>query len=113
MSASFWFIRPPVCMQVASIFLHPGTTSPAGSRPRATPIKKGSGPACPGLPQDSHKTPNCPVSTGVYGVQVWVSRGAAGAANSGRGQEKGGGKAAISGGGEVSLRLFSKEFLGS
>jgi hypothetical protein len=103
-----------LCMQVASIFLHPGSTSPVWVVASMTPIKNGSGPACGGLPQDAYKVSDFPVFDRVYGVSGEDSQErAARPANSGRGQEKGGGKAAISGGGVTSPRLFSNELFGS
>src|SRR4051794_17328049 len=113
MSASFWFIRPPVCMQVASIFLHPGRTTPAWAVASTPPIKKRSDPARPGPPHDSHKTPNSPVSTGVTVCpDIGVKRRREGRIIAGM-DKKRGGKAAISGGGEASPRLFSRELFRS
>src|SRR5262245_23628960 len=101
-------------MQVASIFLHPGRTSPAWPVASTPPIKKGSGPARPGLPQDSHKTPNFPGSTGfTVSPGRGVEKGRQGPLLAGVDKERVVARPLIAGVGRPAPRLFPRAFPGS
>jgi hypothetical protein len=60
-------------MQQPSIFLRRRRTTPAWAWTPTPPVKKGSGPACGGLPQDAYKVGDFPVFIRVYGVFGWES----------------------------------------